>query len=250
MVVENIAAALILTGLLSGVGAFFLFVKEEALEDYLPYMVSLSVGTIFGGVFIHLVFKLANKYSYGRSTGLMILGGIIGSFLLEKLVHWHCHNRDHHVEAFSYVLVSGDAVHNVLDGILIASSFLASPSTGIASTVAVVMHKVPKEIGDFGVLVTSGFSRLRALAFNVAISGFMFLGAAIVLAASSATGGGVVPVLLPLVVGNFVYIAGSDLMPQMKDVESDWVKHVLVFSAGVGLMYAVPAIKRLAASII
>lgn len=243
MVLNAIITALVATGLFSGIGAFFLFLEEESVENLLSYMISLSAGTIFGGVFIHLIFKLANDFGYDRLTGLMILGGILGSFMLEKAVHWHCHNRGHHVEAFSYVLVAGDAVHNVLDGVLIASSFLASPATGLASTIAVVMHKVPKEIGDFGVLVHSGFSRYRALGFNILISGFMFLGAALVLQLSSSAGESIVPLLLPLVAGNFVYIAGSDLMPEIKQIESRWVSHVIVFSAGVGIMYAIPFVE-------
>ncbi len=245
MVTELVLGSLVLTSVFSATGAFFLFLDREKVERTLSYLISLSIGTIFGGVFIHLVFRLAES-GYTRFTGLLILAGILGSYLLERAVHWHCHHSDHEVEPFSYVLIAGDSIHNVLDGVLIASSFLASVSTGIAATFAVLMHKVPKELGDFGILVHSGFSRVKALGFNLAISVFMLVGAALVIAVSSRVDNAV-SLLLPLVTGNFVYIAGSDLLPEMKEMDEQWWKHVLIFCLGVGLMYLVPYLKSLVA---
>lgn len=241
MVQTTILASLVLTSLFSAIGALFLFLSGDKFEKLNPYLISLSAGTIFGGVFIHLVFRLANKYSYGRITGLLIIAGMIGSFILERTVHWHCHHRGTHQEPLPYVLAAGDGVHNILDGILIATSFLASTSAGIAATVAIIAHKVPKEVGDFGVMVDYGFSRMKALFVNIAISAFMFLGAAIVLGISQISASAV-PILLPLVIGNFVFIAGSDLLPDVKDREN-WVKHLTVFSIGVAFMYAIPYLK-------
>ncbi|MFB6265943.1 MAG: ZIP family metal transporter [Candidatus Nanohaloarchaea archaeon] len=242
MVLETVIGAIVATSLLSGLGALFFFVNRDRLEGWLPYLVSLSAGTIFGGVFIHLVFRLSENYT--RFTGLLILSGILGSFLLEKLVHWHCHHGDHEFEPFSMVLIAGDSVHNLLDGLLIASSFLASTSAGIAATVAVAMHKIPKEVGDFGILVHAGFSRAKALGFNFLVNAFMLLGAAMVLGFSAVVGNSVA-LLLPLVIGNFVYIAGSDLMPEVKDVEDNWWKHVAVFSIGVAMIYGIPFARNL-----
>ncbi|MFB6241310.1 MAG: ZIP family metal transporter [Candidatus Nanosalina sp.] len=242
MVFELVVAAIAATSLLSGLGALFLGISEKRAEQLTPYLVSLSVGTIFGGVFIHLVYKLANSLGYTRFTGLLVLSGMAGSLILERIIHWHCHNKDHHVEAFSYVLVAGDAVHNVLDGILVASSFLAGIPTGIASTVAVMAHKIPKEAGDFGVLVESGFSRQKALGFNIGISIFMFAGAGVVFALS-AFSMGINSLLLPLVIGNFVYIAGADLLPRFKEDE-DIILHLVMFALGVGLMYGISILKE------
>jgi zinc and cadmium transporter len=241
MVQTAILASLAVTSVFSAIGALFLFVSGERFRSLTPYMISLSAGTIFGGVFIHLVFRLANRFSYGRMTGLLIIAGMIGSFILERTVHWHCHHRGTHEEPLPYVLAAGDSLHNVLDGIIIATSFLASTSAGIAATIAIIAHKVPKEVGDFGVMVDYGFSRMKALAVNIGISLFMFAGAAIVLGISQVSSASV-PILLPLVVGNFVFIAGSDLLPDVKD-RDNWVKHLLVFSVGVAMMYAVPFIK-------
>lgn len=241
MVLPTVIIALLATSLLSGLGALFLGLSEERTEKLTPYLISLSAGTIFGGVFIHLVFKLANNLGYTRQTGLLVLGGMFMSLLLERVVHWHCHNQDHHIEAFSYVLLAGDAVHNVLDGILIASSFLVGLPAGIAATVGVMLHKVPKEAGDFGILVHSGFSRIKAVIFNLGISLFMFIGAGIVLGLASIAGS-VNVYLLPLVIGNFVYIAGSDLLPRFK-TEDNILIHSIMFSTGVAVMYAVPYVK-------
>ncbi|MFP4038886.1 MAG: ZIP family metal transporter [Candidatus Nanohaloarchaea archaeon] len=243
MVFTTIITALFATSLLSGIGALFLGLSKERTEKLTPYLISLSAGTIFGAVFIHLVFKLANNLGYTRETGLLVLGGMFLSLLLERVVHWHCHNKEHHIEAFSYVLLAGDAVHNILDGILIASSFIAGPPSGIAATAAVMFHKVPKEAGDFGVLVESGFTRVKAVLFNVGVSLFMFIGAGIVLGLSSISQN-INAYLLPLVIGNFVYIAGSDLLPRFK-TDDNLLLHSIMFSTGVAVMYAVPYVKGL-----
>jgi zinc and cadmium transporter len=243
MVTGITLAALFATSLLSGLGALFLGLSEQRTEKLTPYLISLSAGTIFGGVFIHLVFKLANKLGYTRETGLLVLLGMFMSLILERVVHWHCHNQDHHIEAFSYVLLTGDAIHNILDGILIASSFLLGLPAGIAATLGVMMHKVPKEAGDFGILVHSGFSKTKAVTFNIAVSLFMFIGAGLVLGLASAVEG-INTYLLPLVIGNFVYIAGSDLLPRFK-TENNLLVHSIMFSVGVTVMYLVPHVKGL-----
>jgi len=241
MVQETIIASLFVTSIFSAIGAFFLYTSRENFENIMPYLISLSAGTIFGGVFIHLIFRLANKFSYGRTTGMLILAGMGGSLALERVVHWHCHHREVHEDALPYVLAVGDSIHNVLDGILITTSFLASSSAGLAATVAVIAHKIPKEMGDFGVMVDGGFSRMKALGVNIGISIFMFIGAALVLGISTLSKQ-TVPLLLPLVIGNFVYIAGSDLLPEFKNSD-DWLKHLTVFGIGVLIMYLIPYIK-------
>lgn len=241
MVLELVFTAIIAASMISATGALFLAMSAERAHRVTPYLISLSAGTIFGGVFIHLVYKLANGLGYTRFTGLLVLAGMGASLVLERLVHWHCHDQEHHVEAFSYVLVAGDAVHNILDGILIATSFLAGVPSGMAATVAVMAHKVPKEAGDFGVLLESGFSRQKAVLFNVAVNIFMFTGAVFVFLLS-AYASGVNALLLPLVIGNFVYIAGSDLLPRFKE-EEDILLHMGMFALGVALMYSIPFIK-------
>lgn len=163
----DLALAIGLTSLLSAIGGFFLFLSKDKIDNIVEYLISLSAGTIFGGVFIHLIYRLANPIGYTRETGLLVMAGIAFSLILERTVHWHCHNQEIHEEPFSYVLLIGDGVHNVLDGILISTSFLASTSAGIATTVAVAAHKIPKEVGDFGVLLEGGFTKEKAIGANI-----------------------------------------------------------------------------------
>lgn len=237
-----IMSSLVVTAVFSSIGAVFLFMRDSEFERMIPYLISLSAGSMFGGVFIHLAFRLANKFNYTRFTGLLVISGLGISFLLEKAVHWHCHHSGEHSEPLPYVLAAGDSVHNVLDGVVIATGFLASTSAGIAATMAIIAHKVPKELGDFGVMVDGGFSKLKALGFNIGVSIFMFVGALGVIGISQVATP--VPVLLPLVIGNFIFIAGSDLLPELKK-EDNWVRHLMVFGLGVAIMYAVPYIKAL-----
>lgn len=233
----------ILVSLLSATGGLFLFIKQPVYDAISDYLISLAAGTMIGGVFIHLVFRLANQTGYTRLTGAFIITGVLASFILERLVHWHCHHNQSHHEPLPYVLAVGDVFHNVIDGVLIATSFLASTTAGVGALVAVGLHKVPKEVGDFGIMVEHGFSKVTALLVNIGISVFMFLGAGLVLLASTYSQNAV-PVLLPIVIGNFLYIAGSDLIPAFKHEET-WITHLAVFITGAGIMYTIPYVKAL-----
>lgn len=235
-------ASIVGVSLFSGIGAFLLFFTDNQYDAVSPYLLSLSAGTMFGGVFIHLVYRLANAFSYTRYTGLLIVGGVLASLILERLVHWHCHHTEGHQEPLPYVLAAGDGFHNIIDGVLIATSFLASTTAGTGAVIAVIAHKIPKEFGDFGVMVEYGFSKTKALATNIGVSLFMFIGAGLVILASGASDA-TVPLLLPIVIGNFLYVAGSDLLPAFKDDEQ-WILHTLVFILGAAIMYAIPYIKQ------
>ncbi|MDY6770756.1 MAG: ZIP family metal transporter [Candidatus Nanohaloarchaea archaeon] len=234
--------SLVVVSLFSALGALLLFLSEPSYERLSPYLLSLAAGTMFGGVFIHLIFRLANTYSYGRGSGLLVVIGILASLGLERLVHWHCHHTQCRQQPLPYILAAGDALHNIIDGVLIATSFLASTTAGLSAVIAVIAHKIPKEFGDFGVMVRFGFSETKAIATNITISLLMFIGAGIVVLAAQRTAG-IVPFLLPLVIGNFIYVAGSDLLPTFKEDEN-WHRHTLVFSLGVAIMYSLPYIRQ------
>ncbi|MFB6143687.1 MAG: ZIP family metal transporter [Candidatus Nanohaloarchaea archaeon] len=234
-----VLASVFLTSLLAGAGALFLVLSEEEIERILVLLVSLSTGAIFGSAFIHLVPRYVRDFGFTHMTGLLVLAGVAGSHLMEKAVHWHCHRTEHEVEPYSYMILAGDSLHNFIDGILVASSYLVSLNAGVAATVAVMLHKIPKELGDFGTLVSGGFSRGKALAFNLLVSVFMFAGAAGVLAASNVVG--VEKFLVPLTVGNFVYVGGTDLFPEIKhpDEEASEAAVFAVFLSGIALTYLV-----------
>jgi len=237
----RIAGSLVFVSLFSAAGALLLFLSDDRYRAVAPYLVSLSAGTIFGGVFIHLIFRLSNAFAYTRLTGLLVIVGVLGSLVLERLVHWHCHHAETHQEPLPYVLATGDAFHNLIDGVLIATSFLASTTAGFGIVIAVIAHKIPKEFGDFGVMVEYGFSKPKAVMTNIVVSLFMFVGAGGVILLSGVSAA-TVPFLLPVVIGNFLYVAGSDLLPAFKD-DDQWLFHLLVFAAGVAVMYGIPYLR-------
>lgn len=230
------------TSLLAAIGALLLFMKKDNLDRILIYLVAVSTGAIFGGAFIHLVPRYANSFGYTHLTGLAVISGIAVSHLMEKVFHWHCHRLDHDIKPFTYMIMAGDSFHNVIDGILIASSYIASTSAGIAATIAVILHKVPKEVGDFATLVHGGFTPRKALGFNIGVGVFMFLGAGITILASDFQNAE--SFLIPFTIGNFVYIAGTDLFPEIKEEEEhNWVLSFAALLLGVSLMYSIVLIK-------
>jgi zinc and cadmium transporter len=205
-------------------------------------MVSFSAGALFGDVFLHLLPEIVEEGGWTLSVSLFLMGGILISFVIEKMIHWHhCHvlpTEDHYHPVGTMSLI-GDALHNALDGILIAGSFLISPSVGIATTIAVILHEIPQEIGDFALLLFSGFSRKTALLFNFSSALTAFLGGGIVLLFASSIPS-VTSVLIPLAAGNFLYIAGSDLLPELhRETRLPQASLQLVLLlAGIGVMLA------------
>ncbi len=209
-------AAIFCVSLASFAGLAFLSFKESVLKVLLPYLVSFAVGALFANVFLHLLPEMIETSPDIHTGFLLVLIGIIASFLLERVIHWHhCHNLGcAHKQSIGTMMLIGDGFHNITDGILIASSFLVSTEAGIATTIAIVLHEIPQEIGDFAVMLHSGWSRKKALLANFASALTAFIGGALVLFASRSISG-VETVLLPLVAGNFIYIAGSDLVPAL-----------------------------------
>ena len=228
-----------LVSLVSLVGIIFLSLRQEKMEKILVCLVSLSAGTLLGDAFIHLVpesFELSENHLW---PSLSILAGILAFFFLEKLIHWrHCHAVacQEHPHPFSYMILLGDTLHNFIDGMIIAGSFLVSVPLGIATTIAVVLHEVPQEIGDFGSLVYGGFSKLRALALNLLTGLSAVLGAVLVLILGESAG--FIGFLIPLAAGGFIYIASSDLIPELKkpSLAAGAFWQIGMFVAGIGLM--------------
>jgi len=174
---------------------------------------------------------------------IFVLVGILVSFVIERFIHWHhCHGVDHgdHVHPVGYLVLIGDAVHNILDGILIATSYMVSIPLGIATTIAVILHEVPQEIGDFAVLLHSGFSKLKALLFNFVSALTAFLGAFLAIVLSGSVHN-IEEFLIPIAAGHFLYIAGSDLIPELHK-ETSKIKsalQLLFMIGGVVLMFGI-----------
>ena len=184
-------------------------------------MVSFSAGALFGNAFIHLLPEAIEEAGFGLNVSLYLMFGIIFSFVIEKFIHWrHCHiTSEEHVHPFAMMNLFGDGVHNFIDGLIIGASYLASIPVGIATTIAVILHELPQEIGDFGVLLHGGFSKGKALFFNFITALTAVFGAVIALVISSFVEN-ITTFLVPFAAGTFIYIAGSDLIPELhKEVE-------------------------------
>lgn len=249
--------SVIAVSLVSLIGVVSLLWKWKRLDKMLLILVSLSAGTLFGGAFLHLLPEAAED-GFSAQVSLLVLVGILVFFLVEKFIHWrHCHvhvsesdarqaqqhaqlHRTHHPSHLAPLNLLGDAVHNFLDGLVIAGSYLVSIPLGIATTVAVVLHEVPQEIADFGVLLYSGLSRRKALLLNFLSAAVAIIGAAAGLLIGGQDGA-FLKFIIPFAAGGFLYIAGSNLIPEMHKEcgtkDSFW--HVAALVAGIALMWAV-----------
>jgi zinc and cadmium transporter len=229
-----------LVSLLSFVGVLFLFLKGERLEKLLLFLVSLAAGGLLGDVFLHLLPEAAETMGLTTDLGLSVLGGLLLFFILEKFIHWrHCHipTSKTHPHPLAVMNLVGDGLHNFTDGIVIAASFWINLRLGLATTLAVILHEVPQEIGDFGVLVHAGLSRKRALIFNF-FSALMAVTGALLVLILGARVTNLVPLLIPFTAGGFLYIAGSDLIPELHK-ETSLAKslfQMLGLTLGIGIM--------------
>jgi zinc and cadmium transporter len=219
-------------------GALFLSLQDALLKRLLLSLVSFSTGALLGNVFLHL---LPEILEHNEDSLWLVLAGILLSFIVEKFIHWrHCHSLEceEHVHPVGPLILIGDATHNVVDGVLIATSYLVSVPLGIATTTAVLLHEIPQELGDFAVLIHSGYTKGRALFFNFLSALTAFVGAGLVLVLAERVHG-LEEILLPLAAGNFLYIAGADLIPELhKETRASKALLQLVWIlVGIGLMY-------------
>ncbi len=225
--------SVILVSLISLVGVLTFSLKEENLKKILLYLVSFSAGGLFGHAFIHMIPEAVGENGFGLQVSLYILIGIITSFIVEKFLQWrHCHipTSEEHPHSFAYMNLFGDAVHNFIDGLIIGGSYLANISLGIATTLAVVFHEIPQEIGDFGVLIYGGFNKSRAIFFNFSTALTAIFGAIVALSVGFLIQD-FIPFLIPFAAGNFIYIAGSDLIPELRKEEAGLLKSALQLTA-------------------
>ncbi|MDD5195731.1 MAG: ZIP family metal transporter [Candidatus Omnitrophica bacterium] len=209
--------SVLLVSLISLIGVFTLSIKRERLLKATLLLVSFAAGALFGDAFIHLLPESFEKLGTNLTTSLYIITGILIFFVLEKFIRWrHCHapTSTEHLHPVVALNLIGDGVHNLIDGMIIAASFSVSIPIGIATTLAVILHEIPQEIGDFGVLIHGGLSIKKALMFNFLSAITSFAGMFISLIIGSHIKGYTLA-LLPITAGGFLYIAGSDLIPEL-----------------------------------
>lgn len=225
---------------LSLIGLASFGIKQDKLKKILIYFVSFSAGALFGDAFIHLLPE-STQNGFTLPISFAILGGIVLFFIIEKVIHWHhCHTPEskEHKHPVTYISIVGDMLHNFIDGSIIAASYLISTSTGLATTVAVAFHEIPHELGNYSILLHGGFSRKKALLVNFLTALTAILGAAATLWLSVQIEG-LKTLLIPIAAGTFIYIAGSDLVPELhKNNEkiTQSLLQLLAFLIGIAFM--------------
>jgi len=234
----SIIISTFLVSLASFIGIFTLSLKERILNKTLFFLVSLSVGGLMGGAFLHLLPEAVEKFENG-DVFLYTLAGFFLFLIIEKIIHWrHCHEDHCPIHAFAYMNLIGDGIHNFIDGIIMAAGFIASPGLGIASTFAIFLHEIPQEIGDFGVLIYGGFSRKKALVFNFLTALTAILGGVFGFYLLSFTEVAS-KFLLAFAAGGFIYIAATDLIPEIRKETNirKFITNFLSIFLGILLMY-------------
>jgi zinc and cadmium transporter len=232
-------ASVILVSLVSLVGIVFISISQQKLRQIIFIMVSLAVGSLFGDAFIHLLPEWFEKSGASAKNSLLVLAGIFAFFILEKFLLWrHQHVfGSSHIHHVGYMNLLADGLHNLIDGMIIGASYLLSLPIGIATTMAVIFHEIPHELGNFFILLYAGFSKAKALSFNFLSATLAILGAVISMLVGSSVEN-FSTMMLPLAAGGFIYIAGSDLVPELnKEVEpARSLVQMAAIGAGVGLM--------------
>ena len=248
--VYSIVSVLIVS-LISMVGLTAISINHESLKKILIYLVSFSTGALLGDAFIHLLPEAIEESGGMTLTiSLSVLIGILLAFVTEKFIHWHhCHHthtpeclKTHHtapIQSFAKMNLVGDSAHNLIDGLIIGGSYLVSFPVGLATTLAVILHEIPQELGDFGILLYGGYSKKRALFLNFITALTALAGVILALLAAK-----YIPhltqFLIPFAAGGFIYIAGSDLMPELHketDSKKSFVQ-LVTFMLGILVMMA------------
>jgi zinc and cadmium transporter len=224
--------------LIAFIGVFALALREKILEKILLSLVSLASGALLGGAFLHLLPEAVEELN-GENIFIWALLAFIIFFVVEKIFQWrHCHKGHCEVHTFGYMSLLGDALHNFIDGLIIAAAFVENFALGLTVTLVVILHEIPQEIGDFATLLFAGFKKKKALLVNF-------------LTALTAMAGGIIgfflvnyseaftKVLIPFAAGSFIYIAASDLVPEIRKVVrlKESISTLIVFLAGIGFIY-------------
>ena len=230
--------------LISFIGVVTLFLKDRILNKIVFYLVAISAGSLMGGAFLHLIPEAVESVGGGHSGDRVFVAILVGFalfFILERVLHWHhCHKHGGNcsVHPFTYLNLIGDGFHNFIDGIVIVAAFSLSTELGIVTTVGVIAHEIPQEISDFGVLIYGGLSKTKALIFNFLSGTLAILGTLCGFVLVNVAQG-IMPLLVALTAGGFIYVAASDLIPELHK-ESQFSKSLIAFGcffAGVGLMF-------------
>lgn len=234
--------SVLIVSLISLIGAFTISMNAERLRAGLFVLVALAVGALLGDAFIHLIPEAFETTTDPAMLSLAIVGGILFFFVIEKILHWHHHQGlellEPQVHPVGKIILFSDGVHNFIDGLIVGLAYTVSIEVGIATTIAVILHEIPQEIGDFGVLLHAGYAKARALWFNFLSALFAILGAIVALVLGEVAES-LTRFLLPVAAGGFIYIALSDLIPELHKMKSarQSVIQLIAICVGVAAMF-------------
>jgi zinc and cadmium transporter len=226
---------------MSLIGVITLGMSEKLLRKIILFLVSFAAGSLFGGAFFHLIPE-ATETSGIMITSAYVMLGLLIFFILEKFIHWrHCHvpTSKEHPHPVGMMSIIGDAFHNLIDGLVIGGAYLVSVPLGFSTTIAIILHEVPQEMGDFGILIHAGYKKSKALLYNFLSALTAVLGTIIALIIGSRTAG-FSEFLIPFTAGGFIYIAGSDLIPELhkESVPSRSLMQFIAIILGIAVMLA------------
>ena len=240
-------ASVLVVSLISFIGIFTLSLREEVLRKYIFIFISVAVGALLGDALIHLIPEAFQDSTNTTLTSVLVIAGILFFFILEKFLHWHHHGEDkedNYVHPVGQLVLFSDGIHNFIDGMIIGASFLVNVPVGLATTLAVILHEIPQEIGDFAVLLHSGYTKQRALWLNFLSALTAILGAVVLFSL-----GRIAEIsshyFLPIAAGGFIYIALADLIPELqKTKEAKYsILQIVAVVAGVLAMIALTFIE-------
>ncbi|NVM35015.1 MAG: ZIP family metal transporter [Candidatus Lokiarchaeota archaeon] len=215
--------------------AIFLTFKNKIQKVLIPWLVSYAIGTLLTAALLGMI---PNAISRSNPTLIMsfILGGIIFFFLLEKTVIWHhCHDEECGIQSVTGpILLIGDTIHNFMDGIVISASFLISVNMGIIASLSIIVHEIPQEIGDFAILLDTGYSKKKAFLLNT-LSSSSTIPAALISYYILDVINFLIPIFLAISAASFIYIALTDLAPNLhRKVEFiHSIRQILLIIAGI-----------------
>lgn len=232
-----IILATVAVSLLSLVGVFALYFSDKFFQKIVTPLVAFAAGALLGGAFLHIIPEIIEETGGGLNVFIWILAGFVLFFFLEQFIQWHhCHKpTSGHVKPVTYLILLADGAHNFIDGLAIGAAFVVDVRLGIVTSFAVMLHEIPQELGDFGILVHGGWKKSKALLFNFFSALTAIAGGLVAFAVSKSLD---ITFLLAVTAGTFIYIASSDLVPEIKSGKSfsKNAMHFLVFVLGMVLL--------------
>jgi len=236
----SVLAWIVVSGLamsaLALVGSASVLMRESLFRRLVMPLVALAAGALLGGAMFHMLPQSLEALGGGLSTFVWAVAGLYSFHVLEQFLHWHhCHRPVSEHRPLGYMILAADGLHNLIGGLAVGSAFMVDVQLGIVTWLVAAAHEIPQELGDFGILVHSGWSRRHALMYNFASALTFPLGGLI---AYGLAGRVDIAVLVPFAAGNFIYIAVADLLPEIttSPVPREKVLHTVTFGVGLAML--------------